>query len=165
MNIFSRWSDPVRTGFCKVSSGLPRGRQRTRWLGGITSSTDMSLSKLWEVGKDGEAWHAAVHGVAMSQTRLSNWTVQYNPGGTSGIEPTCQCRRGKRRRFDPCVGKIPWRRAWKPTPVFLPGGSHGQRSLVGYSPWDRREKDGQKRLSKHAHKVTLSHELWMWLWE
>ena len=43
--------------------------------------------------------------------------------------------------FDPWVGKIPWRRAWQPTPVFLPGESHGQRSLVGYSPWDHKESD------------------------
>ena len=48
-------------------------------------------------------------------------------GGTSGKEPTCQCR-CKRRRFDPWVRKIPWRRAWPPTPVFLPGESHGRRS-------------------------------------
>jgi len=40
----------------------------------------------------------------------------------------------KRREYDPWVGKIPWRTAWKPTPVFLPGESHLQRSLVGYSP-------------------------------
>ena len=40
--------------------------------------------------------------------------------------------------FDPWVGKIPWRRAWQPTPVFLPGESHGQGSLVGYSPWGRK---------------------------
>ena len=39
------------------------------------------------------------------------------------------------KQFDPWVGKIPWRRKWTPTPVFLPGKSHGQRSLVGYSPW------------------------------
>ena len=43
------------------------------------------------------------------------------PGGTCGKEPTCQCRRHKRHRFDPWVGKIPWRRAWQPTPVFLAG--------------------------------------------
>ena len=43
--------------------------------------------------------------------------------------------------FYPWVGKIPWRRAWQPTPVFLPGESHGQRSLVSYSPWDRTESD------------------------
>jgi len=40
--------------------------------------------------------------------------------------------------FDPWVRKIPWRRAWQPTPVFLPGESHGQRSLVGYSLWDHK---------------------------
>ena len=42
---------------------------------------------------------------------------------------------------DPWVGKIPWRRAWQPTLVFLPGESHGQRSLVGYSPWGCKESD------------------------
>ena len=56
------------------------------------------------------------------------------PGGASGKEPTCQCRRCKRRWFDPWVRKIPWRRARQPTSVFLPGESHGQRSLAGYSP-------------------------------
>ena len=45
------------------------------------------------------------------------------PGGTSGKEPACQFRRHKRYRFDPWVGKIPWLRAWQPTPVFLPGES------------------------------------------
>ena len=63
------------------------------------------------------------------------------PGGTSGKEPTCQCRRCKRHGFDPWVGKIPWRRAWQPTPVFLPGESHEQRSLRGYSPWGCKESD------------------------
>ena len=48
------------------------------------------------------------------------------------------CKRGG---FYPWVGKIPWRRAWQPTPVFLPGESHGQRSLVGYSPWGHKESD------------------------
>ena len=56
-------------------------------------------------------------------------------------KPTCQCRRNKRLEFDPWVGKIPWRRAQQPTPVFLPGESHGQRSLAGYSPWGRTESD------------------------
>ena len=47
----------------------------------------------------------------------------------------------KRPRFNPWFGKIPWKREWLPTPVFLPGKSHGQRSLVGYSPWGHKKLD------------------------
>ena len=57
------------------------------------------------------------------------------PGSASGKEPTCQCRRYKRCGFDPWVGKIPWRRAWQPTPVFLTGESHEQGSLMDYITW------------------------------
>ena len=56
------------------------------------------------------------------------------PGGASGKESTCQCKRCKRHRFNPWVRKIPWRRKWQPTSVFLPGKFHGQRGLMGYSP-------------------------------
>ena len=63
------------------------------------------------------------------------------PAGTSGKEAAHQCRRLKRCRFDPWVGKIPWKHEWQPTPVFLSGESHGQRSLAGYSPWGLKELD------------------------
>ena len=66
------------------------------------------------------------------------------PGGASGEEPTCQCRRHRRCGFSACVGKIPWRRAWQPTPVFLPGEFFAQRSLAGYSPQGRKDSDMTK---------------------
>ena len=58
------------------------------------------------------------------------------PRWLSGKEPTGQCWR---RGFDPWVGKIIWRRKWQRPLVFVPGESHGQRNLVGYSPWGRKE--------------------------
>ena len=60
--------------------------------------------------------------------RISSWGF---PGGSRGKEPACRHRRCE---FDPWVRKIPWRREWQPTPVFLPGESRSQRSLAGYSP-------------------------------
>ena len=68
----------------------------------------------------------------------------------SGEESACQCRR---HRFHPCPGKIPWRRKWQPTPVFLPRKSHGQRSLAGCSPWGHK-KGGRDFAAKH-HLVLM----------
>ena len=71
--------------------------------------------------------------------------IQGLPKRLSGKESACQCRR---RRFNLWIGKIPWRRAWEHIPVFLPEKSHGQRSLVGYSPWGHKEWDMTEQLNK-----------------
>ena len=75
----------------------------------------------------------------------------------SGKESTCLWRRYKRHRLDPWVWKIPWRRKWQPTPVLLPGKSHGERSMAGYSPW------GRKTLSNSSTAVRV--RSWARDWE
>ena len=85
------------------------------------------------------------------------------PGGASGKEPACQYRRLKRHGFSPWVRKIPWRRVWQPTPVFLPGESHGQRSLVGYSLKLTKWWTRLKGLSTHAASVCCHWLALCWL--
>ena len=70
--------------------------------------------------------------------------VIYRKGGSAGKESALQCRRSG---FNPWVGKIPWRREWLPTPVFLPGEFNGQRTLAGCSPWGHKELDTTERLT------------------
>ena len=83
------------------------------------------------------------HGLAkVNSAAVNQWR--------SGKESACQCMRHKRHEFDPWVGKIPWRRIWLPILAFLPGKFHGQRSLVGYSPWDHKESDTTQQLSTHT---------------
>ena len=77
---------------------------------------------------------------------VESQTESWASHGTSGKKlktkkPHLQCRRCRRPRFDPWVGKIPWRKAQQPTPIFLPGEAHEQRSLVDHSPWDLKESD------------------------
>ena len=72
------------------------------------------------------------------------------PRWHSGREPACQCSRCRRSRVDPWVRKIPWRKKWQPTPVFLPRKFHGQRSLAVYSPWGHKELDMTEQKSTHT---------------
>ena len=71
------------------------------------------------------------------------------PGGSVIKQPTCQCKRDRKWRFDPRVGRAPWSRKRQPTPVFLPGKFHGE-GLAGYSPWGRKESD----ITEHAYTCT-----------
>ena len=83
----------------------------------VTTRKTVALSRWTFVGRQ---WHTEKR----QQRRMWGFT-----GSASGKESTCQCRRPRRCQLDPWVRKIPWRRKWQPTPVFLPGESHGQRSL------------------------------------
>ena len=96
----------------KIVDRRRRGWQKMRWLDGITDLMDLSLSR---------AWCAAVHAVTKKWSNLATEQQRKECG------------------FNPWVEKLPWRRKWKPIPVFLYGKSHGQRSLVGYSPWGLRK--------------------------
>ena len=71
------------------------------------------------------------------------------PRWLSRCSISLQCRRHRRCRFDPWVGKIPWRKIWQPTSLFLPGKFQGQKSLAGYSPWGRKELDVTQQLNNN----------------
>ena len=124
-------------------------------MDGITDSIDMSLSKLQELVMDREAWRAVIHGVMKSWTRLSDF---HFPGGASGQELPCQCRRHKRVRFHSWMGKIPWSWAWQLTPVFLPGESHGQRGLVATVHGVTKSQTRLRRLNMHLQMQSTNGE-------
>ena len=100
--------------------------------------------------------------IEISLNILNSWLrgIAYNsihfPGGASGKESTCQCRRHKRQMFKLWIGKIPWRRAWQPTLVFLRWESHGQMSLADYSPCGCEESDTTE-VTQHAYTHTHTH--------
>ena len=89
---------------------------------------------------------------AESRQFITYWAPQM----ASGKESACQGRRCKRLRFSPWVGKIPWRRKWQPTPIFLPGESHGQRRLADYSPWGHKESDTAKHTQTSTNFITYN---------
>ena len=154
---------------CSSVQGINKSRT---WLNDFTFTFhfhfDFSLSCIGEGNgnplqcsclenpRDGGAWWAAVYGVAQTRTQLK-WLSSSSihlPRWLSGKDPACWCRR---REFNPRVRKIPWKRKWQPTPGFLPGESHGQRSLAGYSPGGLKSKDSTK------HKLPssiISFKIW-----
>ena len=94
------------------------------------------ITTLQQLCCEGLVWK--VSEVGKSHVQVSVCSFLGLPGWRSGNESACQCRR---HGFHPWVRKILWRRKWQLTPVFLPGKSHGQRSLEGCSPWDHKESD------------------------
>ena len=106
-------------------------------LTGLISLQSMGLSRVFS---STTIWERLFFG-----TQLPWWL--------RGYSVCLQCRRPG---FEPWVGKIPWRRKWQPTPVFLPGESHGWRSLVGYSPSGHKESDTTEWLDFHFHSLALS---------
>ena len=112
---------------------------------------------------DRGAWWAAVHGVTESWAWLSANTLRNHHtvlhSDCANLHSYQQCRRCG---FNCWVGKIPWRRKWQPTPVFLPGKSHGQRSLAGYRPWGQKESDMTWQLNNIMCNSILKSERKMW---
>ena len=104
------------------------------------------LLVIWETSIIWRGWVCKIVNIilVLKPTRFASLmcplydTVEGFPSWLSGKESACQCRKCV---FYPRVGKIPWRKKWQPTPVFLPGKSHDQRSLVGCSPWGHKESD------------------------
>ena len=93
--------------------------------------------------------------VYLSMIKVMCDKLSWLPRWLSGKEFACQCRRHK---FDRWVEKIPWRRKWQATPVFLPGKSHGQRSLAGYGPWVHKELDTTEQLNNNNdYSVVIIH--------
>ena len=139
---------------------MPLGVRGMLW----TSYTKFLLSlQVWPISfmdnnikKKRKLWdHQSLPLCRRPHHTVNKWTGIYTryglPRWLSTIEIAYQCRRC---RFHPCTGKIPWRRKCQPTPVFLPGKSHGYRSLVGYSPWGHKESDMTEWLStQHINQV------------
>ena len=120
------------------------------------------LGKESHVGRDHFAWGRPEERVLPSRLKrilgvtafptLGIYSADNQLGWCNGKEFSCQCRSRRRHGFNRWVRKILWSGKWQPTPVFLPEKSHGQKSLVGYSPWDLKELDTTEWLT---HKVEI----------
>ena len=98
----------------------------------------------------------AVKGNKAKRNKTRHACTQGFPGSTLPKDPPSNAASLRRPRFSPWSGEVPWSREWQPTPVSLPGKSHGQRSLVGYSSWGRRELDTTEYMSRPVDKFFLS---------
>ena len=133
-NSYSLASDPTRIFF---SSPLESMRQRWSNEAGIKKQP---RKKLPQGNHEVRVWQKPA--LKAGQQVFSAFGLV-----TQTVRICLPCRRP---RFDPWVRKIPWRRKWQPTPVFLPGESHGQRSLAGYSPWGHRVRMTEQLSMQHA---------------
>ena len=122
-----------------------RGTQREEWEGKGCPGSSAGKESACNVGDPG-----SIPGSGSSPGEGIGYTPQYSWASLMGqmVKNPSQCGTSV---FSPWVVKIPWRRAWQPTPAFLPGASHGQRSLAGYSPWGHKESDMTEQLSTPTH--------------
>ena len=139
-----------------------RGKEPSAWKIWSHSSVCCLGDMLW-------AWGRTQTNKLLPRAVITIWTYEFNPcnntmkellfsslyrgfpGSTTDKEPSCQCKRCKRRGFDPRVRKVHWARAWTPTPVFSPENPGEQRTLAGHSPWGTK---GQTPWSKWARTHT-----------
>ena len=116
-------------------------------LCGFYKVAEYWISKYWTIDAEGNTELGLREPLVTAFLPTNQYTILFYmcffffwlPWWLSGKEFACQCRSHRKCGFDPCVGKVPWRRTWQHTPVFLPGKCHRQRSLVGYSPWGHKE--------------------------
>ena len=119
------------------------------WVQGNLIRIENIHEKLFHLGTSNES---ELEGSLLKDLHFYYTRLWGLPTWHRGKESTCQCRRLKKYGFHLLVWKIPWRREWQSTPVFLPGKSHGQRHLAGYSWWGHKELD----TAEHTHAHTLN---------
>ena len=140
------------SGWCRGSlvstqnHTIPR-HNRTHWSSSPSTNPEGMVECDFQHFQCGDSWHLTnwslwKWGAGIQTPRTHDWIIVLYAVCCIGLsrwlsskEFSCQCRRCE---LDPWLGKIPWKRKWQATPIFLPGKCHGQRNLAGYSPWDCR---------------------------